>query len=149
MRCCTVFLVGFHRPHIGRVPMRIITLAQHWLAYICILVGIVVSSAARGADIWVDPDGGGDHTTISAAIAAANHNDNIHITGATYTECPTMNKSLVLSGAGVDCTVVDFSGCATGLTVINAANGIVASIPMMMGILLYTMAETIATIRIQ
>lgn len=58
------------------------------------------------ANIIVDANGGGDHTTIQAAIDAANEGDTILVLAGDYNETVTIDKQVTLLGAqtGVDPT---------------------------------------------
>jgi pectin methylesterase-like acyl-CoA thioesterase len=51
-------------------------------------------------DLVVDAAGGGDHTTIGAAITAASAGDSIIIVKGTYAENVTVSKQLFIQGRG-------------------------------------------------
>ncbi|MCK5031167.1 MAG: right-handed parallel beta-helix repeat-containing protein, partial [Thermoplasmatales archaeon] len=57
---------------------------------------VMMSSTVSAATITVDDSGGEDHTTIQAAINAANDSDTILVYSGTYTENVDVNKSLII-----------------------------------------------------
>ncbi len=100
-----------------------------------LLVATLFMSQGRSADaatITVDAGGGADHTTISAAIAAAMPGDTIVIAAGTYTENLVLDRALTLQGAqaGVcaDGRVVGVPNPATE-TVLTAAAGALLKVP--------------------
>ena len=63
-----------------------------------------------------------DHSTISAAVAAASPGDVIVVAAGTYNESILINKSLVLRGAQANiCAVTTRTGAES---IINCTNGI-------------------------
>jgi len=62
------------------------------------------------AVLVVDKMGGGNYTTIQAAINNANSGDTIHVWAGTYNETPFITKSLTLIGNGSDDTHIVGSG---------------------------------------
>ena len=74
--------------------------------------------AALAATITVDPAGGGDYATVGAAMLAASSGDTLSLAAGTYAEClDPAGKSLTLTGAGADSTVLDGAGCSYALVV--------------------------------
>jgi len=69
---------------------------------------------------WVvDGGGGGDFTTIPAAISAASAGDTIYVATGTYSEDITIDKSLsLISIAGPDSTILQFSS-SNRITIIS------------------------------
>lgn len=72
------------------------------IAVCALLVGVLfVLGPAEGKTIIVDDDWpGADHSTISAAIAAASAGDTIRVYDGTYNEANAVGKSLYLVGNG-------------------------------------------------
>ncbi len=73
------------------------------------LILLVPASGAPSTrtDIYVDDSGGKDHTTIQAAVDAANPGDTIYIWDGTYNENVVIDKNLTLIGNGSQTTIVD------------------------------------------
>ena len=71
-------------------------------------LGIVMDVEA--ADIYVDDSGGQDHTTIQAAIDAADPGDNIYVFDGTYNEKLTVGKTLNIMGNGPATVTVNGPG---------------------------------------
>ena len=67
--------------------------------------------------IIVDKGGGGNHTTIQAAIKAANPGDTIRVWAGTYTENIVVNKTVILIGNGTSNTTIDGSWIGDSLTI--------------------------------
>ena len=65
-----------------------------------------LAAPAAAETIFVDPGGGGDFTTISAAVAAASPGDTIVVGPGTYVEEVLVDVSVSISGAGVGSTIV-------------------------------------------
>ncbi len=69
---------------------------------------------------------GADHTTIAAAVAAADHFDEILISGETFTESNiSFTKSLTFRGSGADVTIIQAAATPNsgGGKVFNLVNG--------------------------
>ena len=63
-------------------------------------IALLILGPVAQADTWtVDPGGGGDFTTIQAAINGAGGGDTINVLAGTYNERLNVNKSLTLLGA--------------------------------------------------
>ncbi|MDP2207861.1 MAG: pectinesterase family protein [Bacteroidota bacterium] len=56
--------------------------------------------------IIVDINGGGQYTSINAAIGVANSNDTVKVWPGTYLEQVTLNKNIVLMGSGYENTII-------------------------------------------
>jgi len=71
---------------------------------------------ALAATLVVDAGGGGDHTSIQAAVDAASTGDTIEIRAGTYVETVEVDgKSLVLQGAGSSSVSIQGDGSAAAL----------------------------------
>jgi len=70
------------------------------------------SDNAEGKTITVDDDGGADHTSIQAAVDAAEDGDTIRVFNGTYYEYVTVEKTLDIIGNGSADTTVDAQGAA-------------------------------------
>ena len=68
-----------------------------------------IARQSRGT-IIVDKNGGGDHSTIQAAVNAASPLDTIRVWSGTYAENVVINKDLTLLGNGSATTVIDGGG---------------------------------------
>ncbi len=64
------------------------------------------AAATQGNVITVDARGGGDYTSIQAAVEAAPAGATIHVQPGVYHECVEVRKPLVLEGDGPDATTV-------------------------------------------
>ena len=74
--------------------MRFVTIELIALAAL-----LAVAVAPAGADMWtVDPGGGGDYTTIQAAISGAASGDIISVAAGTYAESINVSKAVTVSG---------------------------------------------------
>ena len=81
-----------------------------WSA-LAILLTLLVGATGLAATITVDAGGGGDHTTISAAIAAASDGDEIVVSPGTYTETFQVNvNNLTIRGTNRNSVIIDISG---------------------------------------
>ena len=94
-----------------------------------LLLGLAVTGLAQGASrasgpvCTVDDSGhGGDYTTIGAAVADVNC-QTIHVAAGVYTENITIDRDLVLQGAGANNTIIDGNGSVTHQRVIAIALG--------------------------
>ena len=84
------------------------------------------SSMVRAATtIYVDSGGGGDYTTIQAAIDNANESDTIYVYSGTYNENIVVDKALTLSSESSTGTII--AGAETGNVVTLAADAITLS----------------------
>jgi hypothetical protein len=77
----------------------------------------------NAADHIVDDGGGGDYTTISAAITAASAGDSIYVAPGTYSELVTVSKQLHIWGAGRGTIIKPVSTNSRAILVQNAADG--------------------------
>ncbi|MCK4510157.1 hypothetical protein KAW64_00370, partial [bacterium] len=106
------------------------------LAFCALIVGTWVTGA-MAADIYVDWSGGGDYTTIQAAVnAAAASGDVIYIAAGTYREQVKIDsKSLDLVGAGIGSTIVEAVDTGSRTTYsITQWNGSVKTIDACIGV---------------
>ena len=90
---------------------------------------LLVAATARAATYTVDGGGGGDFTTIGAAITTAIDGDTINVNAGTYDEVLTINEAISLIGAGAGSTTLTYTnsgataeqlimlGANTGLTI--------------------------------
>ena len=69
----------------------------------------------RGDTIIVDDDGGQDHTTIQAAVDAANRGDTIRVWAGTYNERVYIEETMTVIGNGSADTLIRVSGAETGV----------------------------------
>lgn len=78
-------------------------------------------AAASGATINVP----GDYLTIQAAINAASDGDTIQVAAGTYTEMITINKAIIVQGAGAGQSIIDGTGLtgAPSVKIIPPASG--------------------------
>ena len=72
--------------------------------------GGVDERGAQAKTIIVDKAGGGNYTSIKAAIAAANAGDTIYVWAGTYKEKLIINKKLTLIGNGTTNTTINGGG---------------------------------------
>ena len=91
-----------------------------------LLVGVPGLAAAT---ITVDAGGGGDYTTISAAIAAASDGDEIVVSPGTYNETLNVNvDNLTIRGTHRNNVIIDISGQAAvngaGIYIANGVSGV-------------------------
>jgi hypothetical protein len=85
----------------------------HIEAITAAIIGVGFAPVANGASWVVDPDGGGDFTTIQAAIDAASSGDDITVNAGTYDE--------LIGFSGKDLFVASASG--PSVTTIRSATG--------------------------
>lgn len=86
-----------------------------------LLFALVCITTASFATIRiVDKNGGGQYTTIQAAINAALNNDTVLVWPGTYMEQITLSKNILLMGSGYENTII--TGSFTGAT-ITMSNG--------------------------
>ena len=67
-------------------------------------------ATVSAATIIVDQGGGGNHTTIQAAVNAANSGDTIYVWAGTYTENVVISKTLTIIGNGSMNTTINGGG---------------------------------------
>jgi parallel beta-helix repeat protein len=72
--------------------------------------GAMNEGTVEAADVIVDINGGGDHTTIQAAVTAASPGDTIFVWAGSYNGPVTINKRLSLIGNGTSNTTIDGGG---------------------------------------
>ena len=75
-------------------------------------------------DRVVDPGGTGTDTTIASAITAASAGDSIFIAKGTYSENITIDKSLVIDGAGVYSTIISGATGSPTITINSTVNDV-------------------------
>ncbi len=91
----------------------------------------ILSVPAFGATITVNPAGGGDYTSLSAAISAASSGDTLSLAAGTYTgPFDTNGKNLTLTGAGVSGTILTAGSSDSVLTVENGETVAVSSLTL-------------------
>ena len=77
------------------------------ISALCVLMLGVGAASSLASDIYVDWSGGGDYTTIQAAVGAAVGGDVIHVAAGTYTEQVHITTTgISIDGAGVGSTVI-------------------------------------------
>lgn len=88
-----------------------------------IILPVSFNNTVQAADIIVDYNGGGDYTTIQAAINAASNGDIIYIWDGIYTQNVVVNKSVSIIGNGTTNTnVVSPGASANGIFQITSNN---------------------------
>jgi len=92
------------------------------LMMILAVAGLAVGAAAQ-ADVWtVDQGGGGDFTTISAALGAASDGDTINVNAGTYDEKLVIQKAVNLIGQDSDTTIITYTGSSTEQQIFLGSN---------------------------
>jgi len=66
----------------------------------------LISVSAFSTTYIVDINGGGQYTSINAAIGVASSNDTVKVWPGTYFEQVTLNKNITLMGSGYENTVI-------------------------------------------
>lgn len=104
-------------------PARIVSLVALSLLLLAATLALfasLVSAAPAGpqALCTVKAGGGGDYTTIAGALADSTCNP-IEISAGTYYENVTIDRDVVISGAGATGTIVDGNGTVTSQRVIS------------------------------
>ena len=80
---------------------------QSWLSLAAILLVVAYAQTSLATVRTVAASGGGDFTTIAAAITAASDGDIIHIIESPHTENNiTISKNLTIMGDGADQTIL-------------------------------------------
>lgn len=91
-----------------------------------VFLGVMASSGlCFGKTIYVDQSGGGDYTTIAAAMNAAYQDDTIKVAPGTYNVTVAITKNIKLVGSGPKYTVINASlnGIEVGAGVITEIRG--------------------------
>ena len=89
------------------------------------------SGPAFAATLTVDPSGGSDYTSLSAAINAASNGDTLSLAGGTYTgPFDTRGKNLTIRGSGVSSTLLTAGSTSTVITVDNGETVTIASLSL-------------------
>ncbi len=84
-----------------------------------------ITGYTKGATITVDKGGGQDHVTIQGAIDAANTGDTVYVYAGIYNEHITITgKTINLTGAGVDSSIIDTGIALSGIKVESNYNNI-------------------------
>ena len=89
---------------------------------IALAVVVALVGAVKAAPIVVDSGGGGDYTTIQAAITAATAGDTINVNAGVYDELISITKSVHLIGADPATTKITWTGAATGQMIMLGTN---------------------------
>ena len=72
-----------------------------------LLLGLLIIVTFGFSKIWiVDKNGGGNYTTIQAAIGAATTGDTVRVWPGVYSDQLTLNKNIVLEGSGYENTII-------------------------------------------
>ena len=87
---------------------------------------VILAGTAHAADIRVDAAGGGAHTTITAALEAANSGDVLLIASGTYTEDLVLGdgRILTLQGDDPETTIIAGTGLTSVVKIGTGGNGI-------------------------
>jgi parallel beta-helix repeat protein len=75
----------------------------------------IISHNATGATLYVGGTGGGNYSSIQAAINDANSGDTVYVFQGEYAETLFINKTLNLEGENRSTTVIDTSGGTYGI----------------------------------
>ncbi|MCJ2556757.1 MAG: right-handed parallel beta-helix repeat-containing protein [Candidatus Thermoplasmatota archaeon] len=73
-------------------------------------LSVPFASEVSAATLYVGGGGPGNHTTIQAAIDAANPGDTVYVFNGTYFENVVVNKTMSLIGESRDATIIDGGG---------------------------------------
>jgi len=92
-----------------------------WTTVFC----LAVATAAQAGTWTVDQGGGGNFTTIGAALADTNvvDGDTINVNPGTYDEAIQVMKGVVLSGADPTTTFITYSGVSEQIVFLGDNNG--------------------------
>ena len=88
---------------VGSPTMRVAAIMVATLLAALMVVGAGVAGSqllAAAGPIVVDQSGGGDYTTITEAVAAAEDGDEINVRPGTYTEAVVIAKDITVAGDG-------------------------------------------------
>ena len=85
------------------------------LLMVCALTGLKASAAEWKHDIYVNPDGSADYTTVTEALdgirAYMDYNVTVHIANGVYKEkivIPSWLKNVTFEGQNADSTIITF-----------------------------------------
>ena len=103
-----------NRLAVGSPTARVAAIMAATLLAAMMIIGAGIAGAqlfAASGHLVVDADGGGDFTTIGAAVDAADDGDEILVRPGTYAEAITIEKDITVRGDGaVDDVVVELAG---------------------------------------
>ena len=88
------------------------------------ILGLLLMGGAEAATITVNASGGAMYTRIQDAINASNNNDTIIVAAGIYNENVIVNKSVNLTGAGANVTIINASDPNSHVIYVSAKDGV-------------------------
>jgi len=89
-----------------------------------IVFGLLVADGAGAATITVNASGGAMYTNIQDAINASNNSDTILVAAGIYNENLIVRKSIILTGAGANVTIINAFDPNSNVIYISQQNGV-------------------------
>lgn len=88
------------------------------------MLGLLLADGADAATITVNASGGAMYTNIQDAISASNNSDTIIVAAGIYNENVIVNKSVTLTGAGANVTIINASDPNSHVIYVSQQNGV-------------------------